>query len=369
MCGSDVWSETKRSKGAALAEGKPIGLVSVAVVAYNEASCIGTLFEDIEAQDFPHDRMEIVLVDSASTDDTKAVMRAFAARHEEVEGARQGEGGNAASSQPFARVVLCDNPARILPAGWNVAIGEFHGDVLMRIDAHARIPADFVANNVRVLEEGEFVCGGPRPTAAHPSTPWSETLLLAEDSAFGSSIADYRKGGGKRYVSSAFHAAFRREVLERVGPYDERLVRTEDNDYFYRVREAGYRIRFDESIRSTQYARSTLRRMVHQKYANGYWIGRTLHVSPRCVSYFHLVPAVFVLALLLGALVGAICSWIPLVVLVALYLAADLAVSAIAVIGSRKRSAHMALLPAIFPLIHVPYGVGTLLGVCKVPTR
>ena len=259
MCGSDVWSETKRSKGAALAEGKPIGLVSVAVVAYNEASCIGTLFEDIEAQDFPHDRMEIVLVDSASTDDTKAVMRAFAARHEEVEGARQGEGGNAASSQPFARVVLCDNPARILPAGWNVAIGEFHGDVLMRIDAHARIPADFVANNVRVLEEGEFVCGGPRPTAAHPSTPWSETLLLAEDSAFGSSIADYRKGGGKRYVSSAFHAAFRREVLERVGPYDERLVRTEDNDYFYRVREAGYRIRFDEYIRSKQYARSRLR--------------------------------------------------------------------------------------------------------------
>ena len=356
-----------------MAEGNSVGKVSVAVVAYNEAGFIGNVLDDIVAQDFPHERMEVVLVDSASSDETRAMMRAFAARNEnEGTGTVAAEGADASSApflHPFASVVVCDNPARILPAGCNVAIERSSGDVLVRVDAHARIPSDFISSNVRVLEQGEYVCGGPRPTAASPSTPWSETLLLAEDSAFGSSIADYRKGSGKRYVSSAFHAAFRREVLDRVGLYDERLARTEDNDYFHRVREAGYRIRFDESIRSTQYARSTLRRMVRQKYANGYWIGRTLHMSPRCVSSFHLVPALFVVALAMCALVGALWSWIPLLALTAVYVAADLAVSALAVIGCRKRHASMVLLPAVFPLIHVPYGVGTLLGALKGPVR
>ncbi len=73
----------------------------------------------------------------------------------------------------------------------------------------------------------------------------------------------------KEYVSSAFHAMFRREVIERVGLYDERLARTEDNDYFYRVREAGYKIRFDVRIQSKQIARSSLKRMLKQKYGNG----------------------------------------------------------------------------------------------------
>lgn len=89
--------------------------------------------------------------------------------------------------------------------------------------------------------ESLFVAG-LRPTIASPETDWSNTLLMAEESAFGSSIADYRGSSKKEYVSSAFHAMFRREVIERVGLYDERLARTEDNDYFYRVREAGYKI-------------------------------------------------------------------------------------------------------------------------------
>ena len=211
--------------------------VSVAIVAHNEAQHFSNILEDVVAQDFPHNRIELLLIDSMSKDDTKQVMLEFAESDQ---------------AKGFQRVAVLSNPGEILPCGCNVAIKNFTGDALVRIDAHARIPQSFISSNVEVLDEGEFVCGGPRPTIASPETNWSNTLLMAEESAFGSSIADYRGSSKKEYVSSAFHAMFRREVIERVGLYDERLARTEDNDYFYRVREAGYKIRFDVRIQSKQ---------------------------------------------------------------------------------------------------------------------
>lgn len=324
--------------------------VTVAVVAHNEAATIGAVFEDLKNQEFPHGRIEVLLIDSASTDETKLLMKKF-------------EGDNAASAVPFRRVAVLDNPGKILPAGCNVMLEHFTGDALVRIDAHARIPDDFVARCVEVLEEGECVCGGPRPTVAHPSTSWSETLLVAEESAFGSSFADYRKEVGNRYVSSAFHAMFRREVVETVGAYDERLARTEDNDYFYRIRQAGYRIRFDDRVRSEQIARNTFARMIKQKYGNGFWIGKTLKIAPKCVSMFHLVPFVFVAALIVCFVVGFVWSWVPLLALCGLYLAADLSISVLAIIACRKRYAQMLALPLIFLAIHLSYGWGTLRGI------
>lgn len=326
---------------------EPIELVSVAIVAYNEASCIKDVLGDLLLQDYPHEKIEILLIDSASSDGTRACMDAFASD---------------ALASGFERVVVLDNEKRILPAGCNVALRAFSGDVLVRLDAHSRIPSDFVRQNVAVLDEGEFVCGGPRPVVASPDTPWSRTLLLAEESAFGSSIADYRSTSEKEYVSAVFHAAFRREVLECVGLYDERLVRTEDNDYFYRVRQNGYKIRFDRRVHSQQIARSTARGMLRQKYGNGYWIGRTLHIQPRCFRPYHFAPFVFVLGILLLLAVGALTTWLPFAMCGGLYLTVCVVLSVFAVGKAPKRTIQMLALPLVFVSIHVSYGIGTLFG-------
>ena len=138
----------------------------------------------------------------------------------------------------FRRVVVLDNPKKTLPSGWNVALREYKGDAIIKVDAHAVIPEDFVSKNVRVLETGEYICGGQRPNIIDKPTPFKETLLLAESSMFGSSIASYRNNPGKTYVKSLFHAAYRREVFEKVGFFNEELVRTEDNEIHYRMRKA-----------------------------------------------------------------------------------------------------------------------------------
>ena len=330
----------------------PIDLVSIGVIAYNEEGSLENLLEDIVAQDFPHDRIEVILVDSDSTDGTKTIMNRFAR-------------SNSAPGKGFASIRVLDNPKRIIPCGWNAALSSFTGDAFIRLDAHARIPSDFVSSNIAILEDGEYVCGGPRPTVADPDTPWTRTLLAAEESAFVSSVADYRQGAKKEYVSAVFLPALRREVIETVGLYDERLERTEDNDYCYRIREAGFKIRFDLRIHSAQIARNSFARMVKQKYGNGYWVGKTLLIQPKCLHAYHFAPLAFVVGVATLLLVGIFATWWPFLACTAAYALICAALTARTIAQSARKCVQMLALPVVYASIHFAYGVGTIVGIAS----
>lgn len=328
--------------------------VTVAVVAYNEGATLDGILSDLKKQTFPHALMEVLLVDSASEDDTKERMLSFS-------------NGNNCSSMGFWDVRVLDNPRRIQAAGWNVALSEYRGDALIRIDAHATIASDFVEKNVAVLNSGECVCGGSRPTVLAPGndTPWCETLHLAEESAFGSSVASYRRKPEAGYVNSLFHGAYRRCVLDEVGGFNEGLLRTEDNDFHYRIREAGYRIRLDPSIRSAQYVRSSLTRMLKQKYGNGYWVGRTVFVQPKCLEIYHFAPFAFVLGMSTFSFLGFLMTWLPLMTAGLSYVLACVLLSLKVVVAAPDKCLCMIFLPVVFVGIHVSYGVGTVLGIAR----
>ena len=266
-------------------------LISVCVVARNEEKTIQGILSDIQRQTYPHDKMEIILIDSMSDDRTKQLMLQFKESHSE-----------------FYDIQVLENPKRRLAPGWNVALRHYKGDAILRIDAHASVPEDFVMKNVEVLESGEYVSGGKRPNIIDDPTPWRETLLLAEQSMFGSSIASYRRSNKKSYVNTVFHGAYRREVFEKAGLFNEKLGRTEDNEMNYRIRKAGYRICYSPDIVSYQHTRSSLKAMLKQKYGNGYWVALTLKVCPGCLSYYHFVPFLFVLAILLTTVL-AVCGY------------------------------------------------------------
>lgn len=324
-------------------------LVSFCVIAYNEEKAIYSLFKDIVDQDYPHDKMEVVLVDAMSTDQTKQLMMDFSKKE-----------------HGFKRVVVLNNEKKIQAAGWNVAIKEARGDIILRIDAHTMIPSDFVTKNVQCILSGENVSGGRRPNVVEDETPWKHTLLLAESSMFGSSIAPYRKGNHKTYVKSVFHGAYRKEVFEKAGLFNENLGRTEDNEMHYRIRKAGYKICFNPDIISYQNIRNSWLGMLRQKYGNGHWIGLTLGICPRCFSIHHFVPLLFILALIITgflALIGYKCLFFLLCVL---YVAIDLLMSLFAIRKQRKYIYYF-LLPIIFLSLHIAYGVGTLFGIIEMP--
>ena len=316
--------------------------ISFIVVAYNAAGSLGALLEDLLAQTIPHEQIEALLVDSASTDATRAIMLDFA------------------KATPFEVKVL-DNPKRWLASGINVALGAATGDAIIRLDAHARIPRDFLQKNLQALTRGEDIVGGCVLGGA-PSGAWESVLRTVDTSRFCGGAAPFRNGGEARYVDTLAYALYRREVYDKVGLYDERLRRTEDNDMHYRMRRAGYRFYFSPDIVSYHAARATMRGQLRQKWGNGYWIGRTMRIQPRCFAPRHLIPALFVLALLFGLLLLPFSVW-PLLLLLSAYLACDL-VFAVRGAFSQETGRLLALLtlPFLFPAVHVVYGVGTLAG-------
>lgn len=316
--------------------------ISFIVVAYNAAGSLGALLEDLLAQTIPHEQIEALLVDSASSDATRAIMLDFA------------------RNVPFEVKVL-DNPKRWLASGINVALGAATGDAIIRLDAHARIPKDFLENNLRALARGEDIVGGCVLGGA-PSGAWESVLRTVDTSRFCGGAAPFRNGGEARYVDTLAYALYRREVYDRVGLYDERLRRTEDNDMHYRMRKAGYRFYFSPDIVSYHAARATMRGQLRQKWGNGYWIGRTMRIQPRCFAPRHLIPALFVLALLAGLLLLPISAW-PLLLLLSAYLACDLVFAVRGALSQEDgRLLALVTLPFLFPAVHVVYGVGTLAG-------
>ena len=316
--------------------------VSIIITARNEEKYLPMLFEDILNQTYPLQNIEVVLMDSNSTDNTRKLMEEFKNNNESLS------------------VQIVTNERQIQAAGFNEGVKHATGDVVLKIDAHSRIPQDFVQKNVNEIIAGAFVCGGNRPTVVDSDDDFSKTLHIVEESALGSSIANYRKSNVKRKVNSIFHGMYRKEVFEKVGLADERLLRTEDNEFHYRVRKAGYDIIFNPEIESYQYIRPTFTKMIQQKFANGYWIGLSSHICRDCLSLFHFGPGVFVATLLILMMFTPI-SFIPLLTVFGLYILAVLGLS-IFEISKQKYNHTLLLIPFIMIAVHFAYGIGTIKG-------
>ncbi len=323
-------------------------IISFAIVAFNEQNYLPALLSDLAAQDYPHEKIEVLLIDSMSTDNTKAIMENFAS-----------------IDNGFLSVRVFSNLKKNIPSGHNVALENYTGEALVRLDAHASMPSDFISKNVAVLKSGEVASGGRRPNIIENPTPFKETMLCAEQSMFGSSFAPYRNSNKKMYTSALFCGMYKREVYDKVGKYNELLPRSEDNDMTYRIRKAGYKLCYNPDIVFYQQTRNTFSKMIKQKYLNGYWIGKTMGVSPKCFSLFHFVPFLFVLGIIFTTVLAIL--GLPLLAILMWSAYALFVVLSTVIEFVKKPSLTKLLLPIIFLLLHTAYGIGTLLGLIVMP--
>lgn len=324
-------------------------VVSFVVVAYNAGNSIEKLFECLQKQTYPHEMIEVILVDGNSSDRTKAIMEDFCA------------------ASDFRRAVVLDNPKRTLPCGWNVALSEIQGEAVVRIDAHATMADDYIERNVKHLADGKDICCGKVVSILDGADNMGKTVNLAENSMFGGSAASFRRAEEACYVSTGAFAMYRKAVFDAVGGYDERLARTEDNDMHYRMKQAGYRFYYDPEIVTYRQTRPSFGKLVKQKYLNGYWIGLTMGVQPRCFSLYHFVPFVFVLGIIFTSVLAAFGVWQLSALMWSMYALVALAMTVLSVISSKDRSLHCILLPFMFLALHLGYGLGTLIGLIKMP--
>ena len=160
----------------------PTNTVSLCVIALNEAEYLPYLLDDFLMQTYPHEETEIILIDSGSRDGTLSLMKAFRQKYR----------------TEFLNIQIGANPRIIQAAGWNEAIALSTGDVIIRLDAHTRIPSDFTEKSMRAIQQGEYVVGGLCRCICDTGSPWQKTLLLAENSLFGSSARTSRRAVRKQ---------------------------------------------------------------------------------------------------------------------------------------------------------------------------
>jgi len=325
-------------------------IVSFIIVAYNAEKTVDDILNNLTEQDYEHKKIEVLLVDSASSDSTKKQMVSFCENFQ----------------SEFKRICVLDNPKRTLPCGWNVALKEVKGDVILRVDVHTTIPDDFISMNVNCLKGDENICGGRVTSTITNNSIWQRTILLAENSMFGGGVAKFRRSNTCEYVNTLAFAAYRRCVFETVGGYDERLARTEDNEIHYRMKQAGYKFLYYPRIHSFRMARCTLFKLMKQKYFNGYWIGLTMGVSPRCFSLYHFVPFAFVLGIIVTSILAAFALAKLALLLWSFYWAIAILMAVLSV-DKGSFNSNLFALPFLFFLLHISYGSGTIVGLVKMP--
>lgn len=326
-------------------------MISVIVPCRNEAGHIEPFLNSLLAQETPGRETEIIIADGLSDDGTAEILSEYARRD--------------------SRIRVIGNPGRIVSTGLNAAIRCARGDVVLRMDVHADYPPDYIASCVRVLEAtgADNVGGAPRVRGR----TYRERLMGA---AFHSRFAV----GGSRFhdvcyegpVDTVCFGAWRKETLERVGLFDECLVRNQDDELNYRLLRLGGKLWQSASIVSWYVPRSGMAALWKQYFQYGFWKVAVIRKHGKPAALRHLAPGLLVCALVSLPLLAIVCAGLgwsaAKQILTALWLGL-LAMYALACIGGalaeyRKHDAAIvALLPFVFPVYHLAYGTGFVYGI------
>ena len=318
--------------------------VSIVVPCRNEAAYIGPMLDSMLANEYPRDRLEVLIVDGMSDDGTRAVITDYASR--------------------YPMIQLLDNPERTTPHALNLGIARARGRIIMRMDAHAAYPTNYIADLVDCMERtGADSVGASWRTQPGDTTIMAGAIAAALAHPFGIGNARYRLGTDRvRDVDTLQCGCYRRDVFERLGLFDQDLLRSQDSELTFRVLRAGGRVLLVPGVVATYYTRAALGKLWRMFFQYGYFKPLVARKVGAVMTARQLVPALFLSTVVLAALFAPWFGAARVLLLLALgaYVAADFIGAAFL---ARRRGLPVGLASSVvFPVIHVAYGVGYLLG-------
>lgn len=255
--------------------------VSIIIPCYNEQATIRKLLEALRLQTYPLDKMEVVISDGLSTDETLDVIGSFQKQHTDLS----------------VRVV--ENKARSIPSGVNQAIRESRGEIIVRLDAHSMPIPEYVERCVAAHQSGKGNnVGGVWEIRPGTETWIAESISFAAAHPLGVGDAMYRLNAKAGAVDTVPFGSFRRELIQRIGAFDETLLANEDYEFNTRVRESGGVVWLDPSIRSVYFSRDTIGRLAAQYWRYGFWKFRMLKRYPHTLRWRQALPPAFVFVLI-----------------------------------------------------------------------
>lgn len=306
--------------------------VSVIIPCRNEEQFISKCLDSILNQDYPKEKMEILIIDGMSEDKTKEIIQKYIERY------------------PFIK--LLDNPQKITSSALNIGIKNAIGEVVIRLDAHSTYIRDYISKCVKYLKEYDADnVGGIWKIMPKKSTLINKAICFASSSVFGAGNAYYRRGysGKPKMVDTVFCGCYKREIFDKIGLFNENLKRSQDMEFNLRLKRAGGKIFLFSDIVAYYYPKSNLKDFFWHNFQDGIWAIYPLKFVKIPFKIRHYLPLVFVLTLPLSI-------W-PYILL-SLFFSTQIAIR-------EKDLRYLFLMPIVFFCRHFGYGLGSILGILK----
>jgi succinoglycan biosynthesis protein ExoA len=295
-----------------------------------EKACLSVLTQELEEQ------VEICIAVAPSQDSTLNVARRIELDNENV--------------------TLVENPSGRTPTGLNLAIQKTKAPVIVRLDAHAELGEKYISIALEALKKtGAANVGGRQKPVG--TTSFETAVSTAISSRFGAGDARFRIGGKAGEVDTVYLGVFDRNAIENIGLFDETLIRNQDAELNWRLRETGKKIWFQPELVASYKPRSTFTGLSKQYFEYGQWRRHVVRSHPKSIKLRQLVPPLNAIATMSGLVLGFLAT--PLFIFPALYLASTIFTSA----AKAKTINNFAYLLAIFPTIHFSWAAGFLIGV------
>lgn len=320
--------------------------VSIIIPCRNEEKFIGKCLDSIIAQDYPKEKVEILVIDGMSEDRTRNIVQGFIKK--------------------YSTIKIFDNLQKFTPFGMNIGIKNSRGNVIAMINAHSVLDKEFIKFSVDYLEKIKTAdaVGGKLQTINENQGIISQVIPIAADSLFGTGGKRYRTRQEEGFVKDTLpYCAYRKEVFSKIGYIDEELIRDQDEEFNYRLIKNGGKIYFTSEIKSYLYIRPSISKLWRQHFQYGYWKVKVLEKVGAKFIQRQVIPSLFILGLSLSGILGIFFKpffYLFLLIIVS-YLALDIIFSLN--LSFKNGWKYFFVLPAIFATIHLSYGIGFLKGV------
>ena len=264
---------------------KQLAFVSIIIPCRNEEKFIGKCLDSLIDQDYPKEKLEILVIDGGSKDKTKEVVNTY--------------------SKKYDFIKLFDNPKNITPTAMNIGIKNAKGEIVSKTDAHTTYQKDYVSKSIRYLFEYNADCvGGIALAKAKSNSLIAKAITLVLSDKFGGGGAFRTRVEKSTFTDTAFGCFYKKEIFEKIGLFNEKLKRSQDIEFNLRLNKAGGKVLLAPDIISYYYPKSNLKEFFGHNLIDGFWTVYPLKFKVKFFSIRHLVPLGFFAAILGGLILG-----------------------------------------------------------------
>lgn len=314
---------------------------SIIIPVYNEELYIKRCILSFINQSYPKELYEIIVIDGNSEDNTIKIINNL--------------------KKKYSNIRLYNNPKRITPVSFNIGLKKAKGEIVSFVGAHTIYDKNYIRNSVYFLQKTKASCvGGSFKSVG--SNFIGNSIAYAINSFFGAGNAYHHFSNKERYVDTLFGGVYKKETLIKLGGFNEEFVKNQDYELNYRLRKMGGKIFLSPKIKSKYFVRNSIKKLALQYFGYGFWKVKTINEHPYSIVLRQLVPPVFVVSLFISIILLLLNFNIGLFIPIIYFLANLFYSTKIAI---EKGMKHFIILPIIFLIIHVAWGIGFIFGLKK----